>query len=137
MALAKSAGLMMVVSLIAFYIYNKHPAKILPGDILTYSVGALIAVMAILGNFEKIAVFVFIPYILEVILKVRGRLIKQSFAKPNPDQSLEMPYNKIYGLTHLSLFILKKFKRKVYEADVVRLIFILQIIFIIAGLLLI
>jgi len=130
-------GLIMAVSLIGFYFYNKYPAKIFPGDILTYSVGALIAIMAILGNFEKIAVFVFIPYILEVILKVRGKLRKYSFAKPNKDQSLEIPYDKIYGLTHLSLFILKKFKRKVYEVDVVRFIFIIQIIFIIIGLFLI
>jgi UDP-N-acetylglucosamine--dolichyl-phosphate N-acetylglucosaminephosphotransferase len=121
-------GLIMVASLIAFYVYNKTPAKVFPGNILTYSVGALIAIMAILGNFEKIAVFVFILYIFEVILKLRGKLKKQSFAKPNKDGSLEMPYDKIYGMTHLSLFILKKFKKRVYEQDVVYLIFILQII---------
>ena len=121
-------GLCMVACLIAFYLYNRFPAKVLPGDALTYGVGALIACMAILGNFEKIAVFIFIPYIIEISLKLRGRLKKQSFGKPNKDGSLEMPYNKIYGLTHLSLFILKKLKRKVYEKDVVYLIFIFQII---------
>ena len=89
--------------------------------------------MAILGNFEKIAVFVFIPYIIEVVLKLRGKLVKQSFGKPNKDNSLEMPYDKIYGMTHLSLFILKKFKNKVYEKDVVYFIFLIQIIFIIIG----
>ncbi len=121
-------GLCMVAALISFYIYNKYPAKVFPGDILTYSIGALIACMAILGNFEKIAVFVFIPYIIETVLKVRGKIKKQSFAIPQKDGSLEMPYDKIYGLTHLSLFILKKFKKKVYEKDVVYLIFIFQII---------
>ncbi|MFA5173801.1 MAG: hypothetical protein WC438_01320 [Candidatus Pacearchaeota archaeon] len=121
-------GLCMVAALIGFYIYNKFPAKVLPGDILTYSIGALIACMAILGNFEKIAIFIFIPYILETFLKLRGNLKKQSFGKPNIDNSLEMPYNHIYGLTHLSLFILKKFKKKVYERDVVYLIFCFQII---------
>ncbi len=121
-------GLIMVASLIAFYLYNKYPAKVFPGDILTYSVGGLIAIMAILGNFEKIAVFVFIPYIIEVFLKLRGRLKKQSFAVPDKDGSLKMPYDKIYGLTHLSLFILKKFKKKVYEKDVTYLIFVFQIV---------
>jgi len=121
-------GLCMVSSLLVFYYYNKFPAKIFPGDILTYSIGALIACMAILGNFERIAVFVFAPYIIETFLKVRGKLKKYSFAIPKEDGSLEMPYNKIYGLTHLSLFILKKFKRKVYEKDVVYLIFIFQIV---------
>jgi len=52
---------------------------------MTYSIGALIASMAILGNFEKIAVFVFIPYILETVLKLRGRLKKYSFAKVRED----------------------------------------------------
>jgi len=121
-------GLCMVASLAVFYFYNKFPAKVFPGDILTYSIGALIAIMAILGNFEKIAVFVFIPYIIETFLKARGRLKKYSFGIPQKDGSLEMPYNKIYGLTHLSLFILKKFKKKVYEKEVVYLIFIFQII---------
>jgi len=121
-------GMIMVASLFVFYFYNKCPAKVFPGDILTYSIGALIACMAILGNFERIAIFIFIPYIIEVGLKLRGRLKKQSFAIPQKDRSLEMPYDKIYGLTHLSLFILKKFKKKVYEKDVVYLIFIFQII---------
>jgi len=127
-------GLCMVASLIVFYYYNKFPAKVFPGDILTWSIGALIACMAILGNFEKIALFVFIPYILETILKVRGKLKKQSFGIPNKDGSLEMPYDKIYGLTHLSIFILKKFKSKVYERDVVYFIFAVQIIICLAAL---
>tara|TARA_B100001971_G_C17944101_1_gene409185 strand:- start:46 stop:699 length:654 start_codon:yes stop_codon:yes gene_type:complete len=121
-------GLIMVACLIVFYFYNKYPAKVFPGDSLTWAIGALIAIMAILGNFEKIAIFIFIPYILETGLKLRGKLKKYSFAKPNPDGSLNIPYEKIYGLTHLSLFILKKFKEKVYEKDVVYLIFIFQII---------
>ncbi len=121
-------GLIMVSSLIVFYFYNRFPAKVFPGDSLTYAIGALIAVMAILGNFERIAVFAFIPYIIEMCLKVRGRLKKQSFGIPQKDGSLEQPYEKIYGLTHLSLAILKKLKRKVYEQDVVYLIWAFQIV---------
>jgi UDP-N-acetylglucosamine--dolichyl-phosphate N-acetylglucosaminephosphotransferase len=121
-------GLCMVFSLIGFYFYNRYPAKVFPGDILTYSVGALIAIMAILGNFEKIAVFIFIPYILETILKIRGGLDKHGFGKTNPDGSLEEPYEKIYSLTHLSIRLLKRIKKKVYEKDVVYLIFIFQIV---------
>jgi len=128
-------GLVMAASLIAFYIFNKHPAKVFPGDILTYPVGALIAIIAVLGNIEKIAIFFFIPYIIETILKLRGKLKKESFAKVNQDGSLEMPYKKIYGLEHLAIYILKKIKpsKKVYEKDVVRLINFFQILVIIAG----
>ncbi len=128
-------ALCMVAALIAFYIFNKYPAKIFPGDTLTYPVGALIAVIAILGNIEKIAIFFFIPYILETIFKLRGWLRKESFAKLNKDGSLEMPYEKIYGLEHLAIKILKKIKpsKKVYETDVVYLINGFQILIILIG----
>lgn len=49
-------GLCMVFSLLAFLIFNRNPASVFPGDVMTYAVGGLIAVMAILGNFEKIAI---------------------------------------------------------------------------------
>jgi len=128
-------GLTMVAALLGFWFYNKYPAKVFPGDSLTWSIGALIAIMAILGNFQKIAVFVFIPYILEFVLKVRGRLEKHSFATPNKDGSLEMPYKKIYGLEHLAIYLLKKIKPsgKVYENDVVYSIHGFQIVLIILA----
>lgn len=128
-------GLVMVACLFAFYIFNKHPAKVFPGDTLTYPVGALIAIIAILGDIEKIAIFFFIPYILETILKARGRLKKESFAKVNEDGSIEMPYKKIYGLEHLAIYLLKKIKpnKKVYEKDVVHLINLFQILIIVLG----
>jgi UDP-N-acetylglucosamine--dolichyl-phosphate N-acetylglucosaminephosphotransferase len=127
--------LCMVASLMAFYIFNKYPAKVFPGNILTYCVGALVATVAILGGIEKIVVFFFIPYILETILKTRGKLKKQSFAKVKEDGSLEVPYEKIYGLEHLAIYILKKIKpsKKVYETDVVYLINSFQILIIIIG----
>ena len=121
-------GLCMVASLIGFYYYNKTPARVFPGDILTWSVGALIAGMSILGNFEKIALFVFIPYILETILKVRGRLKKYSFGIPDKDNNLKLPYPNIYGVTHLSILILSKIKKNVKEQDVVYFIFVIQIL---------
>ena len=128
--------IIMVFCLLAFYIFNAYPAKIFPGDVLTYPIGALIAVVAILGNIEKIAVFFFIPYILEVGLKLRGKLKKQSFAKVNKDGTLEEPYDKIYGLEHLSIRILKKFKKVVYEKDLVLLINLFQIVIILSGIIL-
>lgn len=128
-------ALCLVASLCAFYIFNSNPAKLFPGDILTYAIGASVAVIAILGDAEKIALFFFIPYFIEVILKLRGKLKKQSFGKPNKDGSLEMPYDKIYGLEHLAIYILKKIKpsHKVYENDVVYLINAFQIVVIIIG----
>lgn len=131
-------SIIMVSCLIAFYVFNKYPAKVFPGDVLTYSVGALIAIIAILGNIEKIAVFFFIPYIIETGLKLKGKLKKESFAKVNEDGSLEMPYKKVYGLEHLAIYLLKKIKpnKKVYEKEVVFMINGFQILIIILGLIL-
>jgi len=123
-------GLCMVAALIGFYIFNKFPAKVFPGDTLTYAVGGLIAGMAILGNFEKIAVIVFIPYIIEVILKVRGRLGKHSFGIPDKKGNLKMPYKKVYGLEHLAIKILG---RGATERKVTYLIHAFQIVFILIA----
>lgn len=123
-------GFSMVLALFAFLFFNFCPAKVFPGDSLTYAVGGLIAVMAILGNFEKIAVFIFIPYIIETILKCRGGLKMHSFGKPMKDGSLELKYDKIYGLTHLSIWIMKKLGVKPTEKRVVYLIWAFQLVII-------
>ena len=123
-------GLCMVGALVGFWIYNKVPAKVFPGDIMTYSIGALIAGMAILGNFEKVVLVIFIPYILEVIFKVRGRFKKYSFGVPLKDGTLKMPYDKIYGLEHLAIKVLGK---GATERKVVYLVHAFQILFILIG----
>lgn len=127
-------ALCMVAALFAFYIFNVHPAKVFPGDVLTYSIGLLIAAIAIVGDIEKIALFFFIPYILEAGFKIRGRVRGiHNFGMPREDNSLELRYKKIYSLTHLSLFILKKFKKRVYEKEVVFLLHLFQLIIILIG----
>jgi len=126
-------GLCMVFCLLAFWVFNRYPAKVFPGDALTYPLGGLIAIMAILGNFERIAVFFFIPYIAEFFLKARGNFKPQSFGKPGKDGSIELAYKKFYSLNHLAIWLLKKIKKKVYEKDVVRLVNLIQAIIIILG----
>lgn len=126
-------GLCMVVSLFAFWLFNKNPARVFPGGSLTYGVGALIGCMAILGNFEKVAVIVFIPFIIEMILKLRGKLKIQSFGEPQKDGGLKLKYGGIYGLTHFSIWFLSKMKNRVTENDVVYFIYIIQIIFILIA----
>lgn len=128
-------ALCMVASLIAFLIFNKYPAKVFPGNIMTYAVGSLIASIAIMGNVERAAIILFIPYFIELILKARGVFQKESFAKPNKDNSLEPLYPKIYGLEHVMLRVLKKIRGKVYEKDIVRSLWLIE--FIIALLILI
>ncbi|MBI2631477.1 glycosyl transferase family 4 [Candidatus Pacearchaeota archaeon] len=125
--------LCMVAALCGFLLFNSFPAKVFPGDTMTYSLGAIIAAAAILGNLERFSIFIFIPYIIEVFLKLRGKLKMESFALPQKDNSLDLKYNKIYGLEHLAIFILKKYKQKVYEKDVVNFINLFQLIVIILA----
>lgn len=129
-------GLCMVSALVGFIFFNLYPAKVFPGDVLTYAVGSLIAVMSIIGNFERIAVFFFIPYVVEVLLKSRGKLVKQSFGLPQKDGSLKMRYDKIYGLEHLSIYLLGKMGMKVTEQRVVYSIWLFQLVVVLIGLIL-
>lgn len=122
----------MVAALFAFYFFNRYPAKVFPGDTLTYPVGALIGTIAILGNIEKIALFFFIPYIIEFILKARGKLEKESFSEVQKDGSLKVKEG-IYGLEHVAIWLLRKIKGKAYEWEVPLVINGFQILIIVIG----
>jgi len=119
-------GLTMVAALIAFFFYNWHPARLFPGDTLTYSVGALIGIMAVLANIEKYAIILFSLYILQFLLKARGLFQAESFAKFTGDGSLVRPYKKVYGIEHIAISLIKIFKKKAYETEVVILLFLMQ-----------
>jgi UDP-N-acetylglucosamine--dolichyl-phosphate N-acetylglucosaminephosphotransferase len=106
-------ALLMVSALIAFWFYNRYPAKIFPGDTLTYTVGALAAIIAIFANLEKLFLILFIPYIIEFFLKLRGKFKKESFAKIKDDNTLVPKYEKIYGLEHVMVNLLNKLKLNV------------------------
>lgn len=126
-------GLCMVVALFAFLIFNFYPAEVFPGDSLTYPIGGLVAIMAILGNFEKIAVFFFVPYIIEFFLKARGKFIKQSYGMPQKDGSLKMRYDKIYSLNHVAIKLMDGAGIKVTEKKIVLFVWIFQILIIALG----
>jgi len=127
-------SLCMIGALTAFLLYNFYPAKVFPGDSLTYAVGGLLAILSILGNFEKVALFFFIPYIIETGLKIRGGLVKQSFGRLKEDGSLELRYKKIYGLEHAAIWLLNKTKWKATEKRVVYSIWAFQIVIVLIGL---
>jgi UDP-N-acetylglucosamine--dolichyl-phosphate N-acetylglucosaminephosphotransferase len=127
--------------LLAFLAFNWYPAKVFPGNSFAYAIGALIATLAILGNMERIALWLFIPYFLEILLYLRARVVDrmgdvQAFAKPNEDGSLELPYKHIYDTTHLAIWFLKRVKGKVYERDVVLFLIAVQALIAISGVIL-
>ena len=79
---------------------------------------------------EKVAFLLFIPFIIEGILKARSKFKADNFGKPNKEDNLRLPYRKIYSLTHLVMKILKKIKpsHKVYEREVVNVLLVMEII---------
>ncbi len=98
--LAALISLVIFFSLLAFFYYNKYPAKILPGDSLTYLMGAGIANVAIIGNIERAALIASIPFFIELILKLRGRLKVDSFGVYK-DGKIVSKYKEIYSIPHI------------------------------------
>jgi UDP-N-acetylglucosamine--dolichyl-phosphate N-acetylglucosaminephosphotransferase len=92
-------------SLLAFLRWNWFPAKFLPGDSLTYLIGASFASIVIIGNVEKFGIFIFLPWIIEVLLKIRSRFKARSLGDLRADGTLAPPYKKIYSLTHVVMKI--------------------------------
>ena len=120
-------ALIMVAALLAFYLFNKYPAKVFPGDVLLYPLGALVASLAIIGNMERIAIILFLPYIAEFFIKAKNKMSTECFLAPNKDNTLEPP-EKIGSLTHLIARIIKKIKGKVYENDIVLSIYLIELL---------
>jgi len=56
-------GVVILGAILAFYIFNKFPAKVFPGDIGTLTIGAAIAMLGILGSLEIAMVLVMLPQI--------------------------------------------------------------------------
>ena len=93
--------LVAIFSLLSFLRFNWYKAKILPGDSLTYLLGAILANTAIVGNLEKAASILLFPFVVEFFLKMRSEFKASCLGKLRKDGTLEAPYDKIYSLTHV------------------------------------
>jgi UDP-N-acetylglucosamine--dolichyl-phosphate N-acetylglucosaminephosphotransferase len=91
----------LAAALLAFLVYNKYPARLLPGDSLTYLIGATFVTAVILGDVELFAIFVYTPWIIEALLKLRKKFAASSLGILQEDGTLKAPYKKIYSLTHV------------------------------------
>ncbi len=125
-----------VAALLGFLVFNRYPARVFPGDSLTYAIGTMIAAVAILGNAERVAIILFIPYFIEFFLKARSRMKAESFGVPDREGGLSPPTKRICSLTHVAMLLPKKmFGRKPREYDVALLLFLLELLFVIIVLL--
>lgn len=93
-------------SLLAFLRFNWYPARILPGDSLTYLLGSVVVSSVVIGNMEKIGIIIMAPFILEFLLKLRSKFKATCLGKLRKDGKLDPPYGKkIYSLTHIVMNI--------------------------------
>lgn len=88
-------------ALLAFLKFNWVPAKIFPGDSLTYLLGAVLACIAIVGNMEKAVMIVSIPFAIEFFLKARSRFKAKSFGTYKNGKVASLHGKKVYSLVHL------------------------------------
>ncbi len=122
------ASLIMAFSLVAFLVYNWYPAKVFPGNCMTYGFGAYYASLVILGNFEKFGLLQFALYFIEFLLFFRGLLnhvYKENFGKIE-DGTLKPPYRKSYSLTHIAIKIQLRIRGYATEKGVVVILLALQ-----------
>ncbi len=119
--LVSAFALIFAFALLGFLVYNWYPAKIFPGDSLSYAIGAVVAVVAIVGNKEKFAVLCFFPWFLELALKLRSGFRAENFGRLGKDGTLRAPYEKCYSLTH-AVMKLGRFR----ERDVVAILILFE-----------
>ena len=122
----KDEGLFLLVpllgSLLAFFYFNKYPAKIFPGDTLTLFMGGIIGCAAIINNLKLEGVILMSPMIIEFFLKLRGNFKGECFAKMN-EGGILVHEGRIESLTHL---VMSSFT--VDEIKLVRLFWFFELI---------
>ncbi|MEM0438050.1 MAG: hypothetical protein QXU54_01995 [Candidatus Micrarchaeia archaeon] len=108
-------------ALCAFLVFNWYPAKVFPGNILTYMLGAMVAAVAIVGGLEVAGAILLLPQIIEFFLKARSRFQAENFGKCiNGRLHYDGP---TYSLTHL---LMKQFRPT--EVQLVLMLYVVQII---------
>jgi len=88
-------------TLLAYLKFNWVPAKILPGDSLTYLLGGVLACIAVLGNMEKAVGIIAIPFAVEFFLKARSRFKAKTFGAYKDGKIISLHDQKIYSIPHL------------------------------------
>ncbi len=115
---------------LAFFKYNYYPARILPGDSLTYLLGALLATGVIVGNMQRLGIIFMMPFFVEFGLKLRSRLGASSLGKLKSDGTIENIYGKnFYSLTHVIMNA-----GKFTEKQIVWICILIEVLFVALGL---
>ncbi|MCJ7817364.1 MAG: hypothetical protein MUP60_00805 [Candidatus Thorarchaeota archaeon] len=122
---------------LGFLIFNKYPAKVLPGDVGRLPIGAAMAAALIIGNMDRLAILMYTPFAINFILYLfyriyvkRNNMKWEKFAKPREDGSLEVlgPFTMYWILPH--------FFKKITEKRNVALLLLFQAILVYGALIL-
>lgn len=108
---AGEVALILSFSLLAFLYYNKYPAKIFIGNVGTYFIGSVIGSIGIVGYMYTALTILYIPYVIEFVLKARTRFKGISFGKIGEDGKLYWDSSP-NSLTHI---VMKLGRFKEYE----------------------
>ncbi len=87
-------------AILGFLLWNKYPAKVLPGDSFTYFAGAVIGAATVLSDLEEPALILVAPYFLELLLKARGKFKKPTVGTLNRKGRIEKNVQGIYSIPH-------------------------------------
>ncbi len=127
---ALSLSAIFIAILLGYLYYGKYPAKILPGDSLTYFLGAGFAATIIVGKIQLFGLILIIPWLIEFLLKARAKFHANSWGLLQPDGTLKSPHEKIYSLTHVFMRV-GHFK----EWQIVLFLTLLEVVFSLIALL--
>lgn len=116
-------------SLLAFYYYNRYPAKVFAGDIGSLSIGVAIASIAILGRLEIIAVICMSPLLMNAFYNIVsiGRFFERKEIEARP--IVVASNGLLYASTNpkapitLTRVILSHFKGGLTEREVIGIFF--------------
>jgi len=115
--------LMMVGTLIVFWIFNRYPAKVFAGDTGSLTVGAAMGAIAVLGQLEIVMIIAMIPFIMNsfgIIGSVRGLFERREMARPTKmtkDWKIESTRDSKAPITLVGLLIQNG---PLHEKDVVK-----------------
>ncbi len=93
-------------ALIGFFYFNMYPSKIFPGDTMTFFQGAVIGCAVLIANLKTIVAILFLPMIIEFILKARGKFPAKNHGTITDDGTLTYD-GKVFSLSHLLMKYLK------------------------------
>jgi len=88
--------------LIAFLWFNRYPARVFPGDSMTLFAGATLAAAAIISSpsLKTFGAILFIPMIVEFLLKARGRFQAENYGDLGSDGRLGWK-GRVESISHI------------------------------------